>query len=142
MFQLLLFSSYKMIIIMKTMLVEFRECKNTLYPPHCQNQNHGFNFWFWFPFFCRFPRKKWVLFREKWFYLGFQVFPQRRGWGVFASFEEHELDLWQCPSTVWPVSRVLVFQLSQQQNRTQRTFSTVPGTPPSRTRTKGFPPNF
>ena len=36
-----------------------RECGNTLYPPHGQNQNHGFSFWFQFPFFCRSPRKKW-----------------------------------------------------------------------------------
>ena len=39
--------------------VLFRECGNTLYPPHGQNQNHGFSFRFQFPFFCRFPRKKW-----------------------------------------------------------------------------------
>ena len=26
-------------------------CKNTLYPPHGQNQNRGFGFWFQFPFF-------------------------------------------------------------------------------------------
>ena len=32
--------------------------KNTLYPSHGQNQNHGFSFWFQFPFFCQFPRKK------------------------------------------------------------------------------------
>ena len=26
-------------------LHKIRECKNTLYPPHGQNQNHGFGFW-------------------------------------------------------------------------------------------------
>ena len=45
----------------------------------------------------------------------------------------------RCPSTVPPVFPVLVFQLSKQQNRTRTTFTTVLGTPPSRTRTKKFP---
>ena len=44
-----------------------------------------------------------------------------------------------CPGTVRPVFPVLVFQLSEQQNRTRTTFPTVLGTPPNRTRTKTFP---
>ena len=44
----------------------FRVRENTLYPPHDQNHNHGFSFWFQFPFFCRFPRKEGLWFREKW----------------------------------------------------------------------------
>ena len=43
------------------------------------------------------------------------------------------------PSTVRPVSPMLVFQLSKQQNRTRTTSSTVLGTPPNRTQTKTFP---
>ena len=47
--------------------------------------------------------------------------------------------LGRCPSTVWPVFPVLVFQLSKQPNRTATTSSTALGTPPNRTRTKRFP---
>ena len=30
----------------KRSVLKLRVCKNTLYPPHGQNQNHGFNIWF------------------------------------------------------------------------------------------------
>ena len=62
---------------------ELRECKNTLYPHHCQNKNHGFSSWFQFPFFSWFPRKTWFWFWEKWSIFWFQFLPKRRGWGIF-----------------------------------------------------------
>ena len=41
-------------------------CKNAFYPPHDQNQNHGFSFWFQFPFSALLQGKV-VLVSGKWF---------------------------------------------------------------------------
>ena len=62
----------------------FRCRKNTLYPFHGQNQNHGFSSWFQFPFFCQFPRKKTVsISAKRGFSFRFQFWSRRRGWAMF-----------------------------------------------------------
>ena len=90
-----------------------RECGNTLYPPHGQNQNHGFSFWFQFPFFCRLPRKKWVLVSGKSGFSFWFQFCLREGVGVFLppqSFSRAEPwgvgwyalsgPVWRCHETI------------------------------------------
>ena len=59
--------------------------------------------------------------------------------GLVFAFSIHKGTLGRCPSTVRPVFPMLVFQLSEQQNRTRTTSSTVLGTPPNCTRTKRIP---
>ena len=60
-----------------------RECGNTLYPPHGQNQNHGFSFWFQFPRFLPVSKEKVVLVSGKSGFSFWFQFCLREGVGVF-----------------------------------------------------------
>ena len=60
-----------------------RECGNTLYPPHGQNQNHGFSFWFQFPFVLPVSKEKVILVSGKSGFSFWFQFCLREGVGVF-----------------------------------------------------------
>ena len=72
-------------------VMHFRECENTLYPPHGQNQNHGLVFGSVSLFPPVSKENVALVLGKSGFSFWFQFLPKRRGWGIVASFEYYPL---------------------------------------------------